>query len=511
MAKHSPTRGLAKSTFAALFWQYASMFSQALLRLLVLGILARLLTPEDFGLVGMAMIFVGFAALYSELGVGPAIVQRSNLRPEHMRVGLTLSVLIGFVVFAVLWISAPLIALFFRSEQLVAILRVVGLSFVIEGFSVVASALLKRDLQFKRFARIDVAAYVVGYACIGLLLAWWGFGVWALVGANLAQSLSRTVFLLLSERHPMKPLLARRELKELLYFGSGFTLARTFNYAATQGDNFVVGRVFGAGALGVYTRAYQLMMLPGKYFGQVLNTVLFPAMAKIQNEGQRLKRTYLTGIAVTSLVSSPLSALLVILAPEIVRVVLGPQWLDTIIPFQILSIGILSRVSYKMDDSLARALGAMYRRSVRDAIYAITVVVGTWIGLRWGLAGAAFGVLCAVVLNQILAVRMSVGLLSCSWTEPAKALVPGVLLAVIVTLVALPMRTVMHNHEVPSLVILISVILAAGLCLAGLFFFRPGIVGVYGISALGALFDSIPGRFSPKFMSRWLDAKVKKA
>ncbi len=221
--------------------------------------------------------------------------------------------------------------------------------------------------------------------------------------------------------HPLIPSLARREMRELLFFGGGFTLAHFLNYSANQGDYFVVGQIMGAEALGIYTRAYQLMMLPAKYFGQVLTVVLFPVMAKLQDKRQQLTKSYLAGIALVTLVSAPLGVLMVTTAPEIVKVLLGPKWSDTVIPFQILSLGVVARGSYKIDDALARALGVMYQRSVRDAIYAAAVVLGALIGLRWGLTGVAWGVLGAVVLNYILAMQMSMKLLECSWSAGHKS------------------------------------------------------------------------------------------
>jgi len=121
----------------------------------------------------------------------------------------------------------------------------------------------------------SVGSYVFGYACIGITLAWLGYGVWALVGATLGQSFLNSVLLLILSPIPFSPCLARREMRELLFFGGGFTLAHFLNYSANQGDYFVVGRMMGPGALGVYSRAYQLMMMPAKYFGQVLTVVLF--------------------------------------------------------------------------------------------------------------------------------------------------------------------------------------------------------------------------------------------
>lgn len=496
--------GLGKSALAGFLWQYASVFSQGLLQLAVFAVLARLLTPADFGLLGIAMIFVGFASLLSRLGVGPAIIQRDSLTDKHIRVGFTLSILSSVVLMVTIWAVTPAVAMFFDDPRLPAVLYAVSLNFVLVGFGVVAESLLRRELLFRRLMWANVGSYALGYAVLGITLAATGFGVWALVGATLAQGGMKSLLLLLWRPHPVVPSLARQELWDLVRFGGGFTLARIFNYSASKGDYFVVGRALGAGQLGLYTRAYQLMMLPATYFGQVLNSVLFPVMAKVQGERTRLRRIYGVGIAMTSLVSAPLSALMIVSAPEIVAVVLGSKWLEAIIPFQILAVGVLPRVSYKIDDSLARALGVMYRRSVRDAAYAGAVVLGSWMGLRWGLQGVAVGVLCAVVLNHALAVRMSLTLLECSASEWLKAQAPGVLVGTAVLLVTWPTRLALSSGGWSPVLVLAGTALMSGMTVVALLLLKPRVLGVHGADALAFALRSVPASVLLTTMSRWM-------
>lgn len=480
-----------------------------LLQLMVLGILARLLSPEDFGLLGIAMIFVGFAALLSRLGVGPAVIQRKELTAEHIRVAFTLSILVSIALTLILWVATPFIASFFGDDELTKILPIISLNFFFAGFGVVSESLLRRELLFNRLMWATTGSYVIGYAAIGIALAYSGFGVWALVGATLGQSIVKSALLFVLQPHSVVPSLARRQVRELLHFGGGFTLARILNYSATQGDYLVVGRVLGPASLGIYTKAYQLMMLPGRYFGDVLSTVLFPAMAKIQNRQDMLTKTYFSGAAMISIASAPMSVLMVVLAPEIVHVLLGPKWLETIVPFQILAVGVLMRVSYKLDDALARALGVMYRRSLRDAIYAITVVVSCLIGSRWGLPGVATGVLGAVLLNYILATRMSMQLLSCSWLDFVEAQKPGVLLAVFVFFIAAPTRSALLANGLSALFTLVITLVVCAMGFASLLIVRPQLLGVYGMEAVGHLLSTMPAHRFPAPVTQWLNTNFK--
>ena len=500
---------LTRSTLSAFGWQFTSFVAQALLQLLVLAVLARLLSPDDFGVLGFAMIFVGFAALFSQLGVGPALIQRSELSSVHIRVGFTLSILLSLIFTILIITTAPLAAVLMKNDQVTGVLKVVSFNFFIAGFGVVAESLLRRNLRFKRLMWANVWSYLIGYALLGIVLAWLGYGVWALVAATLGQSVLKSALLIVFNPHPVLPTLARREARELLFFGGGFTLAHFLNYSANQGDYFVVGRMLGSEALGVYTRAYQLMMLPAKYIGQVLTVVLFPVMAKLQDKRQQLTRAYLASIAMITLASAPMGVLMVTLAPEIVEVLLGPKWTDTVLPFQILAIGVVARGSYKIDDALAKALGFLYQRSLRDAIYAVAVVLGALIGLRWGLAGVALGVLGAVVLNYILALQMSVKLLGCSWSQIIEALLPAIYPTIIVAVVSLSLRSLLRVFGLPAWFTLGATSLMCGLSLLALYLFQPQILGLYGMEMLKRFLPSIPFHIFPKTVSQWLLARLK--
>jgi O-antigen/teichoic acid export membrane protein len=488
----SPKENLTRLTLYGMGWEYTSVFLQALLQLAVLAILARLLTQEEFGLIGMAMIFVGIAGLLSQLSVSQAIVQIANLTQEHVSVGFTLSLLLSLVMSLLLWMSAPSIALFFGTDSLTPILRALSPSFILAGLGSVSEAMLQRELQFKKLAQANIGSYVFGYAGVSILLASFGFGVWALVWATMGQALVKTVLLFRLRPHSLRVSLPREERDELLRLGGGFTLARIFNYAANQGDYLVVGRILGAGALGTYTRAYQLMMLPANYLGQALQRVLFPAMSKIQDDPQRLRRTYFTSVATISLVTAPISVLMVVAAPEIVEVLLGRRWLNTVLPFQVLTVGALFRTSYKTDDSLAKALGVAYKRSVRDAIYAAAVLVGSLLGTRWGLEGTATGVLFAVLLNYVLGTSMSLRLLNASWIEVLKAQTAGIQLSIIVLVVALGTRSMLLTQGLPALLVLVGVAAVSGASLLAVCFFRPDVLGRTGTEALRKALSIMP-------------------
>ncbi|MFN2432174.1 MAG: lipopolysaccharide biosynthesis protein [Gemmatimonadota bacterium] len=498
MSSAPPRRALLRSTFLGLASQYTFVLVQAVLGVVTLAVLSRLLRPEDFGLIGMATVFVGFAALLSQMGVAPALIQRRELSPEHVRVAVTLSLAMGVLMTLVGWGIAPWMGRFFRTEAVIPIIRALSFNFVLVSLGVVAQALLERELEYGKLLWADVAALSLGTSLTAIVLAALGFGPWALVGGSWGQHLIRSAVVCTLRPHPRRPLVARKEAGELLSLAGGFTLARVFNYVGNQGDYLVVGRVLGAGALGLYTRAYRLMMLPVAYFARVLTKVLFPVMARMQDQPGRLRTTYLTGSAIIALVTAPLSALLVITAPELVRVLLGPGWDAAVLPFQILSVGILFRAGYMTGDSLARALGIMYERSKREAVYAGLVLAGSLAGLRWGLPGVSVGILGAVLVNYVLAAAMSLRPLECGWGDYLRSQLPGLTLAGLAIACAWPVRSALVEVLPPAPLLLLT-FGVTGVALAAALLLRPAFVlgadGSRAVLLLGSLVGS--KRFPP--------------
>jgi O-antigen/teichoic acid export membrane protein len=422
-------RGLTQRAVAGVLWTALATGAQALAQILALIILARLLSPREFGVFAVALLVIGLSANLAHCGIAPAIVQRPVLEERHLRVGFTLSVLFGLGAAALVWAAAPSIANFFQLPELTQVVRACCVVFALQGVSAVAEALAMRELRFRWLAGVDAVAFAVGFTGVGPVLAWLGFGVWALVGAHLVQNLIRAVVLVAGQPHPKRLLIERLAIGELLYFGGGFTVARICNYFATQADNLVVGRWLGAEALGLYTQAYQLMKTPAYLLGQILDRVLFPTMALVQLEQARLARAYRSGLSVCAVLTMPASVVLTIMAPEVVPVLLGPAWTGVVVPFQILALGMLFRTSYKIGDTIARATGAVYRRAWRQAAYALAVFVGALTGQRWGLTGVALGVLAAITLNFALMTQLSARLTGMRWAELGAAHLPGLALA----------------------------------------------------------------------------------
>jgi teichuronic acid exporter len=446
---------LTERTLSGFIWLFLGRGGQALLNILVLAVLARHIPPHDFGVITAAMVVVGFSQIFSEIGIGPALVRMPSMNSRHVAAGFALSITISLAVGALVFLLAPLVARFFRMPELVEIVRALAVLFPITGLSVVNQSLLQREMKFRQVAVVDFVAYALGYGLVGISLALDGWGVWALAIAQLGSSSVKTILLVAVNRTRIRFELHGAECRELLRFGGGFSLSRIASYIALQADNLVVGRLMGPAALGLYGRAYQFLMAPTSLLGTLTDNVLFPAMAAVQSDKQRLGRAYMTATATIVMLTLPLSAMLVVLAPELIAVLLGRGWEAVVAPFQILAAVLVFRVSYKVSSCLIRATGMVYRNAWRQWIYARAVTLGAWLGHFAGLTGVAAGVAAAIVLNYLLMLSLSLRITGIPLSEIVALHARHIVVAVVVGLATLGCRIVVLRFDLPPLLVLV--------------------------------------------------------
>ena len=443
---------LTNRTLGGLMWTAWGRGSHVVLQVLALAVLARFLAPADFGVVSAALVVVGFSTIVTQIGLGPALVQRATLEPRHIETAFSTSVVLGLVLGMAVWAGAPLAARFFDMPDVQPVLRALAWLFPLHGIATVPESLMKRDLRFRWLANRDILSYGIGYVGVSVALAVAGFGVWSLVWGHIAQAVARTGILLWSSPPRVHSLGERAAFRELMYMGGGFTVAKAATYAAQQGDNLVIGGTLGPAALGFYGRAYQLMNAPSYGLGGLLDAVLFPTLAKIQHDSRRLATAFRRGTALIALAVLPVSAVLLILAPEVVQVVLGPRWAAVVPPFQILALGMLFRTSFKMSDSLSRSAGVVYRRAWRQVLYALAVLAGAWIGQHWGISGVAWGVLAAIVANFLLMAGLGLRVTGLTWWDLWSAHVPAIRLSVLVAPLVWAAATGLRLLDLPAIV-----------------------------------------------------------
>lgn len=487
---------ITERAISSFIWNFSGTGFHSFLQVVVLAVLARLLTPEDFGLVSAALVVISFSKMFSELGIGPAIVQTTKLEKRHLETGFSVSILLGLIFSIAIIMFADLIAGFFRMEDLVTILYVLSPLFILRGISIVPIALLQRELSFKLITIFEVVSFALGYGALGIILAFLGFGPWALVIGNLGQLVIKVILLILYKPHPRSLFFHFGTLRELLSFGVGHTIGGFSGHLALQGDRLIVGRLLGAEALGFYGRAYQLSTKPMSLFAKIIEKILFPTLSLVKENKEKLVRGFKRSFALMSLIVVPASLFLFVLAPEIVLVILGPGWEQIALPFQILILGTIFRAGYKLNDAVAMAVGAVYKKAKLKILYAIMVVAGAWIGSSWDLPGVAVGVFSALFVHYLLMTILSLNYIQINVVSFLKMQIPSILGGLIVLGssqgIALYLRA-QNLH--PFLTIAISAFFS-GLLLFALMLIFPGFLlkeeGIWILKIAGGKLSKVP-------------------
>jgi PST family polysaccharide transporter len=463
----SPQAGddLAQRTVNAAQWRLLSVVLHAGLQFAVGIALARLLPPEDFGLATLAAVIVGLAALLLDLGLGSAVVQCRPLTDRHLRVAFTLALLIGGALAALVFLAAPLGGALLRVDRLTTVLRVEAPLFLIAGIGVTARASLQRTLAFRQLMLVDAAAYGLGYALVAVTLALHGFGVWSLVFGALTQSLLANTLVVTLVRHPRTPLLSAPEARQLLHFGAGGALNGTLSHIAFHGDNLIAGRILGLHALGLYTRAFTLMMLPLSYAGSTVFSVMFPALSELRSNRERFARAYLMSVCFLTLATAPVLAGMAVAAPHLVIGLYGQSWAGAAVPLQIFCLAGLFRALVMPAGAVTHASGNVYAEMRRQAVYAVWVLLGSLIGTRWGVTGVAVGVTTAILFKYGAMAHLSLRISGSRWPEFLAAQAPGAVVAAFVALVALTVRWALEATGSGSLTILLGVAASCALAL----------------------------------------------
>jgi PST family polysaccharide transporter len=419
---------LTRTALAGTLWTASGFGAISFSRLVFGVVIARLLGPKTIGIYAAALVVTRVSNLLGNIGIGPALVQRKELDSAHIRSAFTLSILLSSLTGGMVWLVAPLFAQFFRMPQLEDAIRLLAVVFPLRGFALVPQALLQRNLEFRLLAATSASSYLIGYGLVGVVLAWLGFGLRSLIIATICHATLELGLLLGAQPFTKVPAMNRNAIKDLLRFGSGIALSSVLGFFATQGDRLITGRVLGDISLGLYSRAQGLMATTTNLFSKIGSTALFPLVSKVQSSRERLLRAYRTGLSLTGLCVLPLSVLLAVLAPELIHTLLGPAWAEAALPFRILSLFLLFRTADKLAGPVIMASGAVFQLAWIQGVYALLVLAGAALGVRWGVSGVATGVAVAILGHSLLLVWLCLRLTGGHWTVPLDAwLRPSVL------------------------------------------------------------------------------------
>ncbi len=354
-----------------------------------LMVLARLLGPKDFGLVGMVTAFTGVLNLFRDFGLSAAAVQRTIVTEEQSSTLFWINMLVGALLALLAVAMAPVIATFYHEPRLLRVTVVLAAAFLFNAAGVQHSALLQRQMRFTAMAVIGVVSLIVGTAiAIGGAVA--GYGYWALVAMTVTLPLIATIgFWLTTGWVPGMPH-RRAGIRSMMHFGGTITLNGLVAYVAYNAEKVMIGRFWGADAIGIYGRAYQLVNIPTDNLNSAVGEVAFSALSRLQDDPSRLRSYFLKGYSLVLAMTLPMTIACVVFADDVVSVLLGPKWKDAVAIFRLLAPTILIFALINPLGWLLFSLG-LVKRSLKIAlVFAPLIIAGYVMGLPYGPKGVAF-------------------------------------------------------------------------------------------------------------------------
>ncbi len=489
MADSPAKPSLKRQVVVGVGWSAFARIGSQFFQFVITVILARLLSPTEFGLIGMVAVFINFAALFSELGFAEALIQLKVVEEWHLSSVFWLNLGLGFVLLLLFYFLSPLIAGFYNEAILAPITAFIGLNFVIGAFNDVQMALLQRNMDFRRLVIINLVSIIAG-GLVAIIMATMGFGVWSLVAQMLVQTLAEVILMWRTTDWKPRFLIDRRALRELMGFSLNLTGANSLNFWVRNLDNLLIGRFVSAGALGLYRQAYALLLLPTNQITQMLSNVMFPALSRIQDEKFRVKVIMLKAQRVIALLSMPMVVGMFVVLESFVMAILGEKWIGIIPIFRVLClVGILQPVN--------GTTGWIYKSMGRtDLQFKWTIVNGAitfvsfLIGINWGVMGVAVAYVIRTYLLWYPTITIAGGLIGLTFKEYFINLRQVLILSLVMGAIVWGVQSLLPPDWSSLIVLLIQV--TTGVVSYGL------LVVVFKIRAYRDLLELLPQRIRRK-------------
>jgi O-antigen/teichoic acid export membrane protein len=408
----------------AVVWNYASFASGKVLVLITMGILARLLTPADFGMVGFATLAIAHLSVLQNLGLGPAVIQRKGDIEDAAQTVFVINLILGAVFTVITILAAPLVAGFFDEPLVTPLLRVLAFSFILESLGSMHTILLRRKLAFRRKLIPDVGrALVQGGVAVTTALT--GLGVWALVWGQLAGIIAYVALTWLVI--PWRPTYRfhRHLFRPLARFGVPLVLTDIQHAIWSNLDYVIVGRMLGDAALGIYTLAYRLPELLVQSVWRVLANAIFPVFSRIQDDIEALRRGFLATVRYTQIAIVPLCIGMFLTAEPAVELIFGDQWQSVVPVLRVMAV-------FSLIGSIGVNIGDVYKAIGRPDILAklsmmelVLLLPALLYGARFGILGVAWAHAAVATVDTIVRLIVARFTIGVSIRDIARQLIPS--------------------------------------------------------------------------------------
>ncbi len=429
-------------------WQTLNVGFQVLFQLAFIKALSIFLSEGEWGIMGIALGVIGIIEIFAQLGVGPSLIQRQDLRADQISSAFWVSLLLGLAFGLATYATAPAIASFYHREDLVSLLRLIALSFPLAGLALVPRSLLIRRMDFRSLFWSSLIAMPIGNGVIGIVAAYNGWGVYAYAVALLAQNtlLGLNYWWRAGVRlqaPDLKPAVA------LFRYGASSTVFNFLNYAASRLDVLVLGRFLPADRnadQGIYDRSNYLMTLPITLLGKLSDSVLFSSMSEVQDAREKLRGIFVGGLYFTACLVLPGVVLLELFTEEIVLALLDEKLLPTVPIVRILYTAVFLRSWIKVCDATVRAMDMIAPASIIKAAFCGGLGISAYFGYLHGFEVLAWGVVLSTLLQAVAMLALCASRLHVNPGTLLSAMRPGLILGFACFAAAFPVAFWLEAH-----------------------------------------------------------------
>ncbi|WP_292465068.1 lipopolysaccharide biosynthesis protein [Methanolobus sp.] len=424
---------LTNKTTIGIFWNFGEQLSKRGIGIVVTLLLARFLTPDDYGLVAMIAVFLAIASSLMDLGFNQALIRKKDATNSDFSTVFYINLTLGFLSYILLYISAPFIAAFYNEPRLVLLVRVISVVIIINAFQVVQSAILSRNLNFKAQLQATVPATIISGLC-AIIMAYAGFGVWALIAQTIISSVLITVFLWSMDIWRPTFVFSRRSLSEMFGFGSKLFLSGLLDTVFRNIYVVVIAKLFTTTIAGHYFFANKVKELILYQLVNSIQTVTYPALATLQDDDIRLKAGYRKVIQVTTFGLFPVMAIVAALAEPLFSVFLTDQWLPAVPYLQLMCIAGLMYPLHSINLNILKVKGRSDLFFYLEIIKKINITVILLMSIQFGVMGILIGQIISSVLSYLPNSYYSGKLINYPAREQIRDFFPGLFLSSVIAL-----------------------------------------------------------------------------
>lgn len=379
---------LRQKTARGVAWSTIENLGGQALYFIVFLLLARLLGSEAFGLVSLAGVFISFMAVFADQGLSGAIIQRQELEPEHLDTAFWSNLGISTLLTLITLAAAAPVAIFFKQPQLTPIISWLSLTFLISGFSSVQQSLLRRQLAFRTLAMRSLLSMSVA-GTVGVVMAYYGCGVWSLVGQQLVNRFVAAITLWwVSDWRPGLKF-SLKHFQDLFSFGINLLGGSILSFFSIRSDDFLIGYFLGPIALGYYSVAYRLLVAMTQILSATIQRVALPTFSRLQSEPAKLERAFFSATQLVSFITFPAFLGVAVLAPEIIRTLFGEQWMPSAPVMQFLALSGITQSLFTISGLVMVSVGKPSWNLKIMFANTIVNVIGFAIAVQWGIVAVA--------------------------------------------------------------------------------------------------------------------------